>query len=327
MRHRLPFFLAVALTASNLLGAEVVQVGRWHLHSSFWSSLHQTLMHDASTRRPRDFGALTPEQKQVWDAAVTAYRAHAGEGSITFSEAMMAVQDQLTQVADDARTLAQAGPLFDALRQAAPVYRAHWWPSDDRANRFFIAYAAAMLRDAGEEIAAGHEKLYGARFPDSIRVDIAPHGGTFGAYTHTLQLSGVTLTISSRDPGYAGLAALEVVLHESSHGIVGPRYGSVARAIAAAAQKRNIDPPRDLWHAVLFATTSELTRRALAARGVTEYVPFSRDLLTRAWPHYRVPIETHWIPYMNGEGTLQEALDRVVEAHVAATQATKRNQP
>ena len=48
------------------------------------------------------------------------------------------------------------------------------------------------------------------------------------------------------DPGYQGLSALEMVLHESSHSVVSPRNGPVARAIAAAsaAGGREI-PPRE----------------------------------------------------------------------------------
>jgi hypothetical protein len=37
-------------------------------------------------------------------------------------------------------------------------------------------------------------------------------------------------------------------------------------------------------------------------------------LLTRAWPKYRAPIEQHWIPYLNGQGTLEAAIDGVVGA-------------
>ncbi len=311
MRNRAVLLFAILLGASTARGAEVVCAGRWELHSSFWMSLHQTLMYDVSTRTPRDRGALTAEQKSAWDAAVALYRTTAGAGSITFSQPMMNLQNELTQVADDAVALPLTGPLADALRTVAPIYRAHWWTSDDAANRFFIGYAAAMLRDAGEEIAAGHETLYRERLPQTIRVDVAPYGGTFGAYSHPLQ-HGFTVTISSRDSGYAGLAALEAVLHESSHSIVSPYHGTLAAAIEASSKKRGLEPPRDLWHAILFATTSELTKRALAARGAASYVPFSADLLTRAWPQYREPIETHWLPYLNGRGTLEEAVEKVV---------------
>lgn len=184
----------------------------------------------------------------------------------------------------------------------------------DVANRFLIGYASAMLRDAGEELVAMHENVYGARYPASIRVDIAPWGGTFGAYSLLLDDGGFTVTMASRDAGYQGLAALEMLLHESSHAVVWLRGGRVAEAIAASAKRHGKPIPRDLWHAILFATTSRLTVEALARRGSSAYVPSAEDLLTRAWPQYRAPIESHWYPYLAGSGTLEEAIDKVVAA-------------
>jgi hypothetical protein len=38
------------------------------------------------------------------------------------------------------------------------------------------------------------------------------------------------------------------------------------------------------------------------------------DLLTRAWPQHREPIETFWYPYLDGNGTLENAVANVVRA-------------
>lgn len=308
--------LAMLLFAATFArAAEVVRADRWELHSSFWQNLHQTLMHDASAKTPRDLSGLTKEHKDAWNAAVAAYReAWGGRGSVTFAETMMATQDELAQIADDAANPPLSGPVAAALRNAAPVYRAHWWTSDDDANRFVIGYAAAMLRDAGDELVRAHETVYRTPWPKTIRVDFTPYAVPFGAYTHDLQHSGPIVTIASRDDGNQGHRVLETVLHESSHTVVYPRYGRLADAIAASSKRLGIEPPRDLWHAILFATTSELAVRALRKRGVTDYVPSSVDLFTRAWPQYRVPIETHWIPYLDGRGTLEEAVDKIVNA-------------
>src|SRR4029453_11906390 len=101
-------------------------------------------------------------------------------------------------------------------------------------------------------------------WPQRIRAYITPAGGPFGAYTMTGKAGGVITTMSCRDAGYQGFRALEMLLHESSHAVVSPSRGTVGAAIAAAATQRGIDPPRDLWHAVLFVTSGELTRRLLA---------------------------------------------------------------
>jgi hypothetical protein len=307
-------FLCVLLIATSSGAAEVPRAGRWELHSSFWMNLHQTLMHDATARESRDLAALGPDERAAWVEAVAAYKAAAGRGNITFSSPMMDVQDELTQVADDAVKIGIAGPVADALRKAAPVYRARWWAADDAANRFFIGYAAAMLRDGGEELVRAHETVYGMQFPKKIRLDVAAYAGPFGAYSHSLVEGGFTTTISSRDAGYQGLSALEMILHEASHSVVGPRNGTVARAIAAAAAKAGIEPPRDLWHAILFATSSELARRALEQRGAAAFTPSTEDMFTRVWPKYRKPIETFWYPYLSGAGTLDEAIGKIVAA-------------
>jgi hypothetical protein len=305
--------IPLLFVARMLAGAEVVEADRWLLHNSFWMNLHQTLMHEATTRSPRDLSALTDDERATWTDTLDAYREAKGEGSITFSRPMMNLQNDLAQVADRARRPALQGALAEALLRAAPVYRAHWWEADHVANRFFLHYLAPMIRDAGEEILRDHERVYGETYPRSIRIDIAAHAGRYGAYSHPLR-DGFVVTIASRDEGNHGLTALEMVLHESSHSVVFPYQGRVNDAIVAASKRRGVDPPRDLWHAILFATTSELTKRAYARRGITWYVPTSQDLLTRAWPQYREPIETHWIPYIDGKGTLEEAIEKLVEA-------------
>jgi hypothetical protein len=271
-------------------------------------------MADATRSSPRELAALSAEERAAWNEAVTAYRTAGGSGDVTFAKPMMITNDAVSQVADDATEPLIDAPLADALTRAAPVYRKHWWAEDDRANRFFISYAAAMLREAGEDLVRAHERVYRTEWPVQIRAYIAPYGGPFGAYTMTGRAGGVITTMSSRDSGYQGLRALEMLLHESSHAVVIPTRGTVGASISASAQKRGLDVPRDLWHAILFATSSELTRRLLAERGVADYIPSSEDLFTRVWPKYREPIEKHWFAYLNGQGTLEEAIDKVVEA-------------
>ncbi len=306
--------LALLTGAAAANAAEVISVRPWELHSSFWVSLHQTLIDDAMRSAPRALTALSPEEQTAWNEAVAAYRTAGGRGDMTFAKPMLITSDALTQVADDATEPIIDAPLKDALMRAAPVYRKHWWVADDQANRFFIGYAAGLLREAGEQLVREHEAAYRAKWPTRIRVYVSPYAGPFGAYTMNGLAGGVITTMSCRDAGYQGLHALEMLLHESSHAIVNPNNGTVAAAITAATKKGGIPIPRDLWHAILFSTSGELTRRLLAERGIANFVPSSVDLFTRAWPGFREPVEKHWIPYLNGQGTLEEAIDKVVAA-------------
>jgi hypothetical protein len=304
--------LAIGFPAPARAG-EVVAVPPWQLHSSFWMSLQQRLIDAASRKPPEQASGLSPAELAAWTEAVTAYKTAGGDGDMTFARPIVITTDALTQVGDDATETAVDAPLRDALAKAAPIYRTHWWPHDDAAARFFIAYAAGMLRDSAATLVRQHEAVYRATWPALVRLYVTPSAGPFGAYTVIGRSGGVITTMSFNDEGYQGFRALEMMLHESSHAIVGPNNGLVATAIAAAAKARGIAPPRDLWHAILFATSSELTRQYLADRGVT-FVPSSVDLLTRAWPAYREAVEKFWIPYLHGQGTLETAIANVVGA-------------
>lgn len=286
----------------------------WEFHDSFWMSLHQSLLHDAALSKGPDFSGFSPEEQSAWSDAVAAYRTGLGHDDISFARPVLITTDALTQIADDAAEPMIDAPFAEALKRAAPVYRAHAWAADEKANRFFIAYAAAMVRDAGGELVREHEKVYRTAWPERILVYVTPYAGPFGAYTAVGRAGGAITTMSSRDEGYQGLRALEMLLHESSHVVVGPVRGTVAEAIAAAGKRHGVTPPRDLSHAIIFSTSSELTRRALAARGATAFVPSSVDLFSRVWPKYREAFEKDWLPYLAGSGTLEEAIDKLVVA-------------
>jgi hypothetical protein len=323
--HRTVTALLLGLCAFAAHGAEAVRADPWELHSSFWMSLHQTLMDDVTRSGARDLTALTEQERAAWNAAVAAYRTAAGHGDITTANAMTITNDAISQTSDDglqppANAPLTEAPLAEALQRAAPVYRAHWWAADDRANRFFIGYAAAMARDAGPGLIREHERVYGAAWPKRVLVYVSPYGGPFGAYTMWTRSGTVITTMTSRESGYQGLRALEMLLHESSHFVVSPNHGAVADALKASAKKRGVEVPHQLWHAILFATSGELTRRALEQRGVSDFVPSSDDMLTRVWAKYREPIRKFWIPYVHGQGTLAGAIDEVLGALTPAKQ-------
>jgi hypothetical protein len=191
--------ISLLLAASEAHASEVVRASRWELHNSFWMSLHQTLIDDAMRKTPRELPGLTPEEQTTWKEAVAAYRTAGGDAyDLTFVREAVITNDAITQIADDALTPDIDAPLGDTLRKAAPVYRKHWWPADENANRFFIGYAAAMLRDAGDELIAAHEKVYGVSWPQRIRAFISPYGGPFGAYTMLGRSGGWITTMSTR---------------------------------------------------------------------------------------------------------------------------------
>ena len=285
-------------------------VGRYDLRSGFWVSLHQTLFAVAF------LGAEAPwvgeAERPGWDAAVAAYRERFARQSPVFDHELIVTNDALSGLAEGAALPVLPRGMAEVLASAAPAYRARW-PADDRANRFWVAVAAALLAEAGEELVAAHEEAYGTVYPHRIVVDAAPHGGRVGAYT-TTRNGFVHVTIASPQAALQGFAALEMLLHEPSHAVVGDREGEIGPEIVAASRELGVETPRDLWHAVLFRTSGELTRRALAARGVG-YTPYAEahDVFSR-WLSPGGPLEGTWDAYLAGEVPREEAIRRLVAA-------------
>jgi len=303
--------------AALLLAASALQAdSRWQFHNTFWMSLHQTLIDDATRSTPRDLSSWTAEERTAWNESVAEYRTAGGHGDITFTAPMTATTEGIAAAPDNAADVADTLPLAKALRRVAPVYRAHGWASDEKVNRFFIAYASALVREEGEGLVQRHEAVYHAKWPKQFLVYITPSAGPFGAYTFTGPLGTIT-TMASREDGYQGFRSLEMLLHESSHAVVYPNRGLVADAIDRAAKAHGVTAPRNLWHAILFATSGELTRQLLNDRGVTAFVPSSTEMFTKVWPMFRDPIAKYWVPYLNGEGTLDQAIDKIVVAMTA----------
>src|SRR3712207_9297949 len=69
---------------------------------------------------------------------------------------------------------------------------------------------------------------------------------------------------------------------------------------------RSLKPLANLWHAILFYTSGELTRRALARRGVSDYQPYILGMYGRGFGGFRRALETHWQAYLDGKVSRSE---------------------
>ena len=283
---------------------------RWDLQSNFWVNLHQTLL--AAAQRDLDLPVQEEDRKQ-WISAVNSYRIRFGARIPWVDEELIRINDALSSSADiPSETVGTE--VSAVLTAAAPIYRQTFWPADERANRFWISVARTLLAEAGEELAAEHGRVYRAPYPQRIRVDVTPYAGENAAYTSVAN-GFIHTTISSREPAYQGFASLEMLLHEGSHAIVGPTAGAIGPEINSNAQTAGLLAPRQLWHAILFYTSGDLTRRALRARGVPDYVPFAyrAQMYDRAFRGLQRPLETHWQQYLNGGLTREEAIASLVQ--------------
>jgi hypothetical protein len=353
--HRVSLFLLLAFFllvparsgARSQFNSTDTPLPVFELHSGFWINLHHALYQEARQRTtpsahqasgseasgpaakpaPATNRSLTLTERKAWDEAVTYYAENYANKDLLFTTELIQLKNQLGDFEDcdelsgRKRKFCDAGlpaRLTQVLEAAAPVYRAHDWPDHDRANRRWILRVAPLVRTQGVLLSERLAEIYQTRWPhEKIRVDVAAFANSAGAYT---TVDPLRVTISSLDPRNQGAQALEVLFHEGSHGIAEP----VQAAIIRECRQRDKPIPRDLWHALVFYTTGEVIRPALASSSSTAegsipgggYTSFaSREALyQRGWKDYFDILQRFWQPYLDGRATFDDAIARMVSS-------------
>jgi hypothetical protein len=302
----------------------------FELHSGFWVNLHHVLYQQARARRNGRGAAATsvslqgnsPSEQAAWNAAVAYYEENYATGDLAFSGELILLKNQLGdfEICEELSGKKQncdAGlppRLTQVLDAAAPVYRAHDWPEHDRANRKWIAETAPLVRQHGLILSERLAEIYQAHWPkEKIRVDVTSYAGSAGAYT---TLDPLRVIISSLDARNQGRAALEVLFHEASQDIAEP----VELAINRECRQRDKPTPRDLWHALVLYTISEViipayNRQGESAQMETDIAAAARSRLSkRGWDAYGDLLATFWQPYMDGNSTFDDAIARMISS-------------
>ncbi|HEY2646097.1 MAG TPA: hypothetical protein VGI34_03960 [Candidatus Acidoferrales bacterium] len=331
----------------------------FEFHSGFWVNLHHFLYLQArlsagnpsSTDNGRgqappdehlasliDFPAMDIE---AWNDAVAFYAKDLARRDLSLNGDMQNINDRLADMEACPDLDGKSSPfcksglrpeLIEALQRAGPVYRAHWWPEHDRANREWIAQVSPLVRHMGVELSVQLADIYQRSWPSNrLRVDVVWYGGPYGAYT---SLSPTHVTISSHDPRNRGVYGFEVLFHESSHAL----SGSVSEAIAREFRERDKPIPRDLWHALLFYTTGEIVRRDVLYGSISTADLRNRDsqnqnndpqdadfsayqtyasrfgLYSGSWVRFRGMLDLYWLPYLDGKISFDTAIARLAAA-------------
>lgn len=308
-------FVTAILASSCLAGAaDAVPVQRvaFAYHSAFLLNLHHFLYnlatHPDRLAAFRQSHALTDEETAALDEAVAFYHANYAERDLLFDPRMAAIKRALSveDARRDPRGLALPPRLAGQLRAAAPLYARLAWAEQDAVNRAWIRTARALDAHYGAAVQAEVERGLASRFPRApVRIDLVAETGTRpGAYTDSQVL------ISAGRPSYQGLAALEMLYHESAH-----VQSADALEAALAARLKAAGKPADseLWHVLQFYTVGRAVALALQRDGIA-YQPYadSRGLMTGVWAPFAPLIAADWQPWLEGRERMAQALDRMV---------------
>jgi hypothetical protein len=324
----------------------------FEFHSGFWVNLHHFLYHEARARlaakenrdasakpaspalkqAPGAAGSLSPAEQKAWDDAIAYYMANYAHQDLLINIDLVLLKNQIEDFEDcdeltgrkkprcDAGLPGKVGAILDAV---APIYRAHWWADQDRANRRWVSRVAPLVREQGVGLSEKLADIYQTRWPrEKIRVDVCAFANSVGAYT---TLDPLRVTIASMDARNQGPEALEVLFHEASHGIATP----VEDAISRECKQREKPIPRNLWHALIIYTTGEVLspifKEVPAEKGGGDAplqqskpstVPRAlEDILSqRGWEQYHLLLSLYWQPYLDGKVSFEDAIAHLVSA-------------
>jgi hypothetical protein len=320
--------------------ARTAEFPTFEFRSSFWVNLHHFLYEQARLGRAAETEAgeadelpdqggspaaaeparFVPEDASAaaaWNLALEQYRAGVARRDLRLAFELVAIKNRLAELdgcgdlSGRERRECTSGlrpELIEALEAAAPVYRAGRWAADDRHNREWIAAVEPLAGRFGRALGARLARVYQEGWPaEPIRVDVVVYAARSGSYS---TLEPVHVVIASTDERNRHPAALEVLFHEASHALA----GGVADGIARRCRALNKPIPRDLWHALIYYTTGDAVRRAMAESET--YLPYGHrfGLYARGWRRYLTLLEDYWQPYLDGRTTQDRALSRLVAA-------------
>jgi len=283
---------------------------RFVFQDSFWVNLHHFLRAEAR-RDGRGAALVLPveslaaDEKSAWRAALAAY-GELAQKNLLFDDELVGINVTLAG-AGEPRELPRGlltPELTGALNGAAPVYRAHVWPEQERRNDAWIAATEPLVAEHAAMLTAALASAYGVEWPAlPILVDPCSESGPFMAYTTSAAPPGFAghIVIAPSDAN-RGPVAFECIAHEASHVV----DAALTRMIDDESARQGVAAPPELWHALLFFTSGFVAERVLGEAGTY------RTDVTAGYPAYSGALEKEWQPYLERRVTLEEALMQLV---------------
>lgn len=295
--------------------ARVVRAGSFAFHSGFWLNLHHFLYARAASgdqevsdakRIENDAEPLAPKARAEWAKALELYRSTYATRDLLFDDELGAIKVALAAHENDpAIALDGSAPLARVLAAVAPSYAERAWPKHDEMNRVWVDAVGPLIEKHGRALTSRLTDLFHTEWPPGeTRIDVCSVTNWSGAYT---SLAPVHIVIASGDARNQGPYALEIVIHETSHGMIRP----IRDAIDAEYGRLGKEPSKSLWHALLFYTTGMAVRELFP-----DHQPYAdREKLWKGeWEKYRVALAGPWQRHLDGADSYEVALRGLVGA-------------
>lgn len=286
---------------------------------NFWVNLHHFLRaeaHRSSAGAPLELPltSLKADERAAWQSSLSAY-AELAKKSFIFDETLTQMDNALAIQTGPvlSKTTSINSKFLTALNNAAAIYREYRWNENHAKNQQWIASHAPSIGEHAPSIKATIGKVFEIKLPqEPILVDLVRDIGLNLAYTTQGPPGFSGHTFISAQANANPDVALDTILHEISHTMDDP----IIVIIDAETARQHVQIPPDMWHAITLYTTGELVRHELGrSRSDPSYAPneaFSKMFTDGTWQAIFIDLQTYWLPYLNGKGTLKEALAAVI---------------
>jgi hypothetical protein len=299
--------------------------------NDFWLNLHHYLyvlgrahgrMRDAT--QPGVAGApdderqglllLADEERNVWDAAVTAYANSLSRQSSVFQPPLAPITINLASTGDviGFPVISFDSSARETLERAAAVYRKAWWPRHRAMNDQYVARLQQQIEGDGPAIVDALTRIYQLPWPEHpYPTHVVAYANWQGAFSFT----GRLMVLSSNDHSLNDRwYPLEIVFHEAMH----QWDDRVSQALQAQATRQDVTLAQDLSHALIFFTVGYVLQRLHSDH---EPMIDAANLWRGTLSGGRVPVgrlrsalQETWKPYIDGRGTRDDAFAAMVAA-------------
>jgi len=288
--------------------------------NNFWLNLHQFMRGEIYRRGANlspgiDPSSLDETDRKAWASALDVYAEIAKQDQI-FDEDARQISNTLAMAGDvtrlrDGLVNAAGARTTGALNAAGPIYRARLWPARQRDNEAWNTSAKALTGRHQTAMAEALAKAYRVTWPQApYLVDAVGETGPNSGFTHNAPAGfAAHIHASVGSVRNTGNAPLELMFHEASHtAAVG---GRIATMIEEECARQKLTVPPDLAHFMIMFTSGEVARRELASSGSPGYVPYIYRY-NQLPPAVLSAFERHWLPYLEGKATFEQALRDLV---------------
>jgi hypothetical protein len=287
----------------------------------FWLNLHQFLYvlgraeakaidatREAVVQAPEDaargLARASEAERQRWRQAVSFYAGGLSRRDAVFYDPLIELAGALSRVGDVPRLprMIADSELAATLDRAGPIYRKLWWPAHRAANRQWHLSIDSLVAKHGATVLEFLERVYGLPWPaHGYPVHVTAYANWAGAFS----TKGNLLIVSSLDTAIRKLYGLETLFHEAMHQWDEPVNGMIDEE----AGKLGVPVPASVSHGIIFFTAGEAIRKV-----APEHVPYAEafGVWQRRWMAMRDALKEEWKPYLDGQGTREEAVARVL---------------